>query len=229
MYRWDVGAKRYRDTETGRFLSREAALGMADQSMQAGRSAVRTLAELVAGGQLSAEDWREKMRQEIKDEYIRQYLAARGGKSQMTQEDWGSIGGMLTEQYRYLDGFYGEVAAGSLSEGQIAARASMYVNSAREASERAHTRSQGLPDLGRYPGDGSTQCLTNCKCHLEIRETDEGWNVYWRLGDAEHCADCVELNAQWNPLFVSKSVAASRAEVDSYLQSLLMDQPKRFW
>lgn len=201
-YRWDVAAKRYRDTDTGRFLSRDSARTMVDDSLRAGRSATGTLAGLVADGTISAADWRDKMRQEIKEEYIRQYLSAKGGRSQMTPADWGSIGGMLTEQYKYLDGFYADVLSGDMSEAAIAARARMYVNSAREANERAYSRSQGLPDLGRYPGSGSTPCLTNCRCFLEITETEGGWNVYWKLGDSEHCDGCVELAAQWNPLFV---------------------------
>ncbi len=186
-YRWDVGAKRYRDTDTGRFLSREKALEYVDGALQAGRTATGTLANMVAEGTISAADWRDKMRQEVKDEYIRQYTSARGGVAVMTQADWGSIGGMLKEQYTYLDKFYGEVAAGNLTEGQIAARAGMYINSAREANERAHGRSQGMPDLDRYPGSGSTPCLTNCACFLTIETTKDGWDVYWKLGDAEHC------------------------------------------
>ena len=208
-YRWDVGAKRYRDTDTGRFLSREKALEYVDGALQAGRTATGTLANLVAEGTISAADWRDKMRQEIKDEYIRQYLSARGGLSQMTQADWGSVGGMLKEQFRYMEKFYSEVAAGNLTEGQIAARAGMYINSAREANERAHGRSQGMPDLDRYPGSGSTECLTNCKCHLRIETTTDGWDIYWTLSDSEHCDGCLELAASWSPLKVKASNRAA--------------------
>jgi len=215
-YRWDVVAKRYRDTDTGRFLSREKALEFVDGSLQAGRSATGTLAGLVADGKISPTDWRDKMRQEVKDEYIRQYLSAIGGLAVMTQADWGSVGGMLKEQYKYLDKFYGEVAAGNLSEGQIAARAGMYINSAREANERAHGRSQGMPDgsLPAYPADGSSECLTNDKCSWEIEpvladdRTVSHWNAFWRLSDAEHCSTCLERAAGWNPYVVK---AGSRA------------------
>lgn len=226
-YRWDVAAKRYRDTDTGRFLSRDSARTMVDDSLRAGRSATGTLAGLVADGTISAADWRDKMRQEIKEEYIRQYLSAKGGRSQMTPADWGSIGGMLTEQYKYLDGFYADVLSGEMSEAAIAARAGMYINSAREANERAYSRSQGIPDGGlpAYPADGSSECLTNDKCSWEIDAVkgDNGqishWNAYWRLSDAEHCPTCLERAGGWNP-YVVEAGARSRRVVRRFAPDL---------
>lgn len=214
-YRWDSAAKRYRD-ERGRFLSREAALSFANDVVANAGDAVTALARLVAEGNISPADWRERMRHEIKISYIQQYVSSKGGVSQMTQRDWGSIGGMLREQYRYLDGFVDAVATADppLSEGYIAARARMYTNSSREAHERGHARGRGLPDgaLPAWPGDGSTECLSNCKCHWEIdEETDGGgavvrWLAYWRTGVAEHCDDCLDRAAAWAPFVVDVSV-----------------------
>ena len=104
---------------------------------------VDVLAGYAAQGVLNAGDFGALFREEIKKEYIRQYLLGIGGRDQMTAADWGSIGGMLREQYRFLDGFLAEIAAGNLTEAQIMARARMYINSAREAYERAHGRVAG--------------------------------------------------------------------------------------
>ena len=60
--------------------------------------------------------WQTEMRSQIKQSYIDKYIAGRGGIEQMTQADWGSIGGMTADQYRYLDKFADEVAGGKLSE-----------------------------------------------------------------------------------------------------------------
>ncbi len=137
----------------------------------------------------------EELMEEMKGEYIRQYLLGIGGADKMTASDWGSIGGMLREQYRYLKGFADSLVG--LSERQIAARIAMYINSAREAFERAKRKaasgatqerwvmdpeaehcvdcvdydSQGWQPIGTFPfpGDGSTECLTNCRCHKEYR------------------------------------------------------------
>jgi hypothetical protein len=123
----------------------------------------------------------------------------------MTYADWGSIGGMLAEQYGHLDNF--AAVLGDLSEAQIMARSKMYINSGREAYERAHARvAAGLGfdeeiwvidpfadncddclalaeegwqpiDHFPFPGAGWTVCLTNCKCHKEYRnsQTEEVW------------------------------------------------------
>ena len=97
-----------------------------------------------------------------------------------------------------------------LHEAQIATRSRMYMNSSREAFERGQMRAYGIPSLPEYPGGGSTRCLTNCRCSWLIEEVyDEegeltGWNCTWVLDPpAEHCVDCQDYGAKWNPLFVA--------------------------
>lgn len=206
-YRFDPQSGRYRSTETGRFISRATALAYVDDSLRATALVVDTLATLVSEAQISPVDWRDRFRQEIKTEYIRQYLLGRGGREVMSQADWGSVGGMLKEQYGYLDGFFADIQNRDLTEAQIAARMRMYINSAREAYSRAEERARGLPagSLPAHPGDGTTICLSNCKCSWEIEDVDGGFNAYWRLGAAEHCETCVDRAAAWSPYFVASS------------------------
>ena len=198
-YVFDAVSDRYRDTETGRYVNRSDALAYVERSFDASRGVVNNYAAAVIGGQISPADWRNQMREEIKGEYIRQYLLGRGGRGSMTDEDWGSTGGMISEQFKWLDSFADEVAAGDMSEAQIAARARMYVNSAREAYERGHYRAvRGTKDeahwdidtgkencddciaqsdrgwipidqIDIYPGQGQTQCKTNCGCSFSYR------------------------------------------------------------
>jgi len=199
----DTTAQRYRDQETGRFLSWSTVRGYVDDSLAASGNAMDTLGAFVSAGQLAPADWNTLVREELKQEYVRQYLLGIGGREQMTAANWGSIGGMLADQYRYLDGFAAEIAAGDLSQAQIQARLRMYVNSAREAYERAHQRAaqkagydeerwvlgvaehcddclayeaMGWQPIGTFPlpGSGATRCLTNCACHLEYRKSGTG-------------------------------------------------------
>lgn len=102
---------------------------------------------MLASNALTVGDWQTMMRQSLKESYIQQYVSARGGLDMMTQADWGSIGGMLREQYRYLDRFAEDIANGRLTEAQIAARARMYFESAREAHERALERAMREADM----------------------------------------------------------------------------------
>lgn len=169
-YKWNPGAKRYQ-WFNGRtyFVSRATVLEWVDKSLKASGSAVDLLSNLVANGNISPNDWMPLMRQYIKDEYIRQYITAIGGRSNMTQSDWGRIGSMLKEQYKYLSGFQAQIAGGNLTEGQIRARARMYINSAREAFEK------GNRDVALKWG------------------ADE---MYWDIDTSvENCPDCITYNA----------------------------------
>ena len=113
---WTPQLQRYRDLQTGRFLARSRVLDFVSDSIRASDSSVSGLARMLASDQLDLGGWQTLMRQEIKDEYVRQYVLGRGGLSQMTQADWGSIGGQLKEQFSYLDKFAQEISAGNLSE-----------------------------------------------------------------------------------------------------------------
>ena len=204
---WDPNTLRYREAETGRFLGRAAVREYVAQSVAASANHTAHLAERAATGSLSPADWYEAMRAEIKGEYIRQYTLGIGGREQMTKSDWGKLGSQVQEQYKYLKGFRDEVAAGNLTEAQIAARAAMYSNSAREAFETGNAKAQKKagndevkwtvdaeaehcgdclefaalgwqlveddPFDGAEPGDGSTECLTGCKCFKEYRKATE--------------------------------------------------------
>lgn len=168
-WRWDDTATRYRDQVTGRFLSRQAVDGFITESISTASQYSEGLASILGDGQITSGGWYAGMRQEIKEEYIRQYLLGHGGLEQMTQSDWGSIGGMISEQYKYLEGFYQEVLTGNLSPEMIAARSDMYLNSAREAFERAQDRLAS--DLGY---------------------DEESWNVD---PSVENCDDCLAFAA----------------------------------
>ena len=175
-WRWDDAAGRYRDLVTGRFISHDYVLSLIGQSMAATANVTDALGSFVSTGAINTADWQSAFFQEIKAEYIRQYLAGIGGRNMMTPADWGSIGGMLKEQLNYLKGFANEIAAGNLTEGHIRSRMAMYINSAREAYERAR---------GRVVGKLGTM--------------DE---VHWNLdGPIEHCDDCVSReNMGWQPI-----------------------------
>lgn len=190
---WDDNVKRYRDSH-GRFLSRSVVLSYIEQSIRASQNVSLTLAEMVYNGILSVSDWEDIMREQIKREYIRSYLLGHGGVNTMTAADWGRIGGMLAEQYKYLKNFASQIATGNLSFVEIQSRSGMYFSSAREAYERAtgiqaeewgavseswHTmpgsnscadciafEREGVKPFGYfpYPGSGKTACLTNCNC-----------------------------------------------------------------
>ncbi len=163
----------------------------------------KLISSLMEDGNIGLQTWNLQMRELIKNTYRAQYELAIGGRENMTQADYGRLGGILQEQYRYLQGFTDDLAAGKLSPGQAMYRARMYIDSSTQAFERARAAGFGL-DLPQYPGDGGTQCLTNCKCEWDIQFDEKNWvfNCTWRLGYAEHCPDCLENARVYNPYVV---------------------------
>ena len=209
---YDPRTFNYRDDETGRFVSSADVIEISSLALDRTLPIAVQLASLLATDQLALRDWEILMREEIKSVYISQYLLGRGGLNRMTQRDWGSIGGMLKRQYQYLNRFSREIARGTLTQGQIAARSQMYFNSARQAFSRGRARAMQWDRLPAYPGDGSTICLTNCRCHWER----DGKHTYrWVLDyEAEHCSapgvmdkrgrpiGCIERAEKWSPYVV---------------------------
>lgn len=174
-----------------------------DVGIAANVPAADALALRLSTGEITVQAWTSGMRELIKQTYTQQYMLSRGGVNAMTQADWGQLGAALRDQYRHLDQFAQEIASGKLSPAQIQARARLYVNSATQAFERGKASSHGLR-LPAYPGDGSTQCRTNCKCRWSIADRGAFWECRWMLGVAEHCPDCVTYAGRWNPLVFPK-------------------------
>jgi hypothetical protein len=153
---WDDRSKRYRNTESGRFISQRTAIKLRD-AYTAGKVAdADRLSRRLVNRQVSVQEWTLEMRRQIKDAYVNQYMLARGGRNNMTQEDWGRVGGLIHGQYHYLNGFARDIDQGKLSEGQIRTRcwtniqatAGLYV--AQTANAISTTRSWRT--TGRLPG-----------------------------------------------------------------------------
>lgn len=140
----------------------------------------------------------DKLERVLQDTYYEAYRLGTGG--QLTEEGAKLIDEMIATQREYLQGFRNALRDESLSPAQTAARVQMYAESVKAPYWRGKTAGWPLPAV---PGDGTTTCLTNCKCHLDIQERDGAGNadIYWQYGDTEdHCQTCIERAAEWAPL-----------------------------
>lgn len=204
LWTWDAKTRRYR-SPTGRFVGQRQMLVLRDKFAESVKLQARTLTDSLASGSDALGPWMTKMRDLIKRSYIDQYVLARGGRNAMTKSDWGRVGRQIQSQYKYLQAFAEDAAAGKMSAKQMGARAEMYLESSTQAFERGKAASYSLDlELPAYPGDGSTDCLSNCKCHWQISEHDDHWEATWKLGAADHCGTCVSRSASWAPLIVEK-------------------------
>lgn len=189
---------------------------------------IEDFSESVAGlhsrlqnGSLSIAQWELAMREEIRMLHRGALVLSYGGEwSAIPQSEWGRLGGHLRVQYQYLHNYAVQIqqnALGALSgmnkpwsEKYLLNRSRMYGGAARASFYRG--MAMGL--LPQVPGDGQTQCLTNCQCELRFEEGDQPGLllVYWELRPAEHCDDCVLMSQQWNPYELWLPVGLSAQE-----------------
>ena len=187
---------RYRD-EKGRFASQAQIWKYSEESIQSTTAEMRE-----AALNLPPTEYEALMRRMIKMEVIKQYTLGIGGQSNLTPVDYGVMGGVIADQYRYLDKMMLAYQNGDISPAEVARRTAMYINSTREAYERANARVRGLPLLPDYPGSGHTPCKTNCKCHWEYHWRKNRWECYWTMSAVENCTGCIDHSNEWSPLIV---------------------------
>lgn len=207
---WDTTSRRYRNVETGRWISHTKVAELRNEFAAAQRQWADTAASAMTRGDWTVRRWELEVRDRLKRVYTAEYMLGRGGKNAMTQADYGRVGSMLKEQYDYLRNFALYVQNGEMSEAQIAARTQLYHESSIQAFERgkaaAYSTDEEDLNLPAYPGDGRTPCRARCKCRWSIRETKKSWKAYWLRSKAESCSGCITRSQLYNP-FVQLKMA----------------------
>lgn len=168
-------------TDEGRALNDEGAVRLIDIYIDRAWDQVFTpINNLLIEGRITVNQWKLAFGGALKDLYINLGCLAAGGRDQMTQEYWGSIGGRLGRQYGYLDAFAQEIAQGNLTPGVIRRRARMYANSSRQAY-------WGIRDMRAR----------------EQGYTEERWVA---IGDDATCSPCADADAMgWQPIGTFKT------------------------
>lgn len=161
--------------------------------------AIARLSKQLERGTLSAAAWRAAMERVLTQHYAAALMAGQGSESVSTASRT-YLDLFAKQQARYLKRFAAEIAAEGYKPA-YAARAAMYAAAAK--APFWHGRTKGLP-LPAMPGDGTTQCLSNCRCSWEIvpLDGDGNYDCYWRMGAVEHCQTCVQRASDWAPLRV---------------------------
>lgn len=162
-------------------------------------AAVARLSRRLASGALSADAWQTAMERTLRQHHAAALLAGQGGGDISTaSRKWLDL--FVQQQMKYLRRFASEVAREGYQP-KDAARAAMYAGAAK--APYWHGRTKGLP-LPAMPADGSTQCLSNCRCSWEIVPLagDGNYDCYWRMTADEHCQTCVQRASDWAPLRV---------------------------
>ena len=201
QFTFDQNSRRFRDVETGKFVSERAVRDGVDRVADL---TARRMGELTAryrAGELTIGAWQAELMAEIKSSQIAAALAAYGGRANMSSEKWGFIGYRIREQFQYSRQMVADVLDGRQRiNGRLEARARMYGGAARQTYnavrageaqsgglryERnvmgAAEHCQGCRDQtakGQVPRGtlvppGYRQCRSSCRCHLVYSNTYE--------------------------------------------------------
>lgn len=163
-------------------------------------------------GEVGLLEWKDKARELVKTANVGAAVIGKGGWGEMTPADWGRVGAVLRNpgggQYKYLDDFAAQLLekaqAGEIySQAYLENRLGLYMDAARQSFSMGAVAALGINpgDLPAHPGDGSTKCMTRCKCSWEFTPTALPglYDAYWRLGVADHCEDCIARAGAWVP------------------------------
>jgi hypothetical protein len=196
---FDGNLGRYRDRSSGRFLSKREALALTQRGIDAAGRELREITDSLIAGVLPLGDWQRRFAQLLKELHLGQYILGRGGAAQVYPADFLTVARTLKDEYRYLDGFARDIAAGKLSEAQLRARARLYLNKTttsywqgdgaaqQRATQPMEMRrvlspvencpdcltyaSAGWVPVGLLPMPGvNCQCGANCRCSVEYRK-----------------------------------------------------------
>lgn len=203
-WEWDAKSRRYRNVDTGRYLSASSSIDLRDDVVNRLKSEADALARRLASEEIAVQDWESAMQRNIREVNGVQWAFGRGGRYAMGTEDRAALADLIRGQYDYLRAFAEQIAAGTLSEAQIAARARLYYQSSTQAYEQGHAAAWNV-SLPHYPADGSTVCKSACRCRWDIRESGDEIHATWRLQSGESCSTCKSYARAYAPLVIAKS------------------------
>jgi len=179
---------------------------------------VTRLSQNLVDGRITLGMWEEDMKTQLRLLHTGMVAIGKGNWQSVTSSDWGKVGNILKEQYRYLHGFAQDIDRDreTITAERIAWRAKLY------GAKGGYTA--GLIQAGDIAGllpwiprDGSTICLNNCRCTWEMGESppEEGVKLVfarWTLHPAEHCETCVDRRG-----YVARLTVPEEMEVPSQI------------
>ncbi len=142
---WDNRSARYRDKQTGRFLSQQNLERLQQRHIAAIGRDINTIGDLLLRGQISLETWQQATATSLKTLHLAQAALGSGGVNQMTSTDYLAVGRTLKEQYSYLRGFSEDINRGySISVGADGQRREIPMTSKRfKARLQLYTKAGG--------------------------------------------------------------------------------------
>lgn len=172
-FTFDKRSQRYRDNTTGRFVSIETLRGLVKSAIANRQAKSKLYTQDLFDKKITLREWENLMAADLKILSIQLYKLA---KPNLTQADYGRIGGILRREYSRLRKLSNDIRLGTQSEAQILNRSSNFFKKVRELFE-----------------EGLRRGHTEVRARWERRLTDPSVK--------EHCKDCPNYEAMgWMPI-----------------------------
>jgi hypothetical protein len=194
-FKWEKTSNRYRNKETGRFISKEAVYTLTQKRVEYVKGDLGSVGQLLLDGKINLKTWQQQTAETLKILHTQQYLLGVGGQKSLQKSDYLEIGRELKNQYQYLRNFAVDLTQGKMSPAQFSARLSMYADAAKVSFFRGEKVAAGragfafgrrsltsghihCSDCPVYAARGivpidevvmplvACQCTTNCKCRV---------------------------------------------------------------
>ena len=223
MNEWEYVVSRhaYRNTRTGKWLTWAQMVAIRDTFIEARQEVVRGLAARYVAGEIGANEFARLFRSITAETHAALAIMGAGGAERFGQLPVAvrNLQGILADQMPYAEAFLREIAAGLLSDADIANRAALYQGAAVEAYEQANADDFEI-DLPYMPGDGDTVCLSNCRCAWNVEtvfeDDDEVTYATWVTeNDGNVCDDCAERGREYDHREVRRARMSATAQVST--------------
>jgi hypothetical protein len=184
---WDKKVQKYRYKESGKFVGGEAVQNMTRKAVAQITKDLETVGDLLIQRKINLSTWTEVTAKLLKNLHTWQYLLGAGGKKQMTQADYGSLGLKLSEQYKYLRDFAEEIKTKGMTEDEFRRRLSMYSEASTGTFEKARMRKHR--DQG-FQWEKRIRTKTE-SCQPCINYEALGWQPIGTLPNPTERCDCI--------------------------------------
>jgi hypothetical protein len=186
---------------SGRFVKNTDIRSAVDKVITGSQQSVKTLAGQLQKGEINLATWQLGTGKELKTLHVATALAALGGAKMASQADYGYMGKLIKEQYKFLNGFARDIATGQQKlDGTFLNRVKLYTEASRGTFHSVQTREMKLAGvkeakrvlgpadhctgcreqaaIGFQPIDevapiGSQECRTNCHCEIVFLEVGQ--------------------------------------------------------
>lgn len=203
-FSYDDTTGRYR-SKNGRFVSRQAVRVQLDDSLDGIADEMADLSKQLQNEEITRSQWQSEMMNRIKSTHLIAAASFKGGWDNLTQSDYGRVGGLIAREYKFLRNAVQEIESGKQPiNGTLVRRSRLYGQQGRPTHYRfaqadyirrgfdeersilnvadhceicVSEAAKGWQPMGQMIPIGSRLCLSNDRCSVEYRNSATGETV----------------------------------------------------